>query len=127
MDVDTELVEALLDDAAVGHEDPAPKANPKKRGRPKGAAKTSGENGGGEPEDESSKKKRKGGDAKAVGAGGSSKAKMQCMCCGKIFERSSMANNRYCKDGKRSTDRLYHAAKGQNNTEWLSDQPLRER
>ena len=57
------------------------------------------------------------------GAGGTvPKSKVQCMCCGKVFERGAMANNRYCSDGKKITDRLYHAAKAQDQVEWLADQ-----
>ena len=50
------------------------------------------------------------------------KAKSQCMGCGKVFPKSAMANLRYCFDDKKVTDRIYHAASAQGQTEWVSDQ-----
>lgn len=50
------------------------------------------------------------------------KQKAQCMGCGKVFERKLMANLRYCQGDKSITDRLYHAAKAQGETKWLSEQ-----
>ncbi|CAE7233182.1 unnamed protein product, partial [Symbiodinium sp. KB8] len=99
------------------HQPEATEASPKrknKRGRPskKKTIKSS-----------SSTKSNKKATAKAKPeAKGAAKAKAQCMGCGKIFARSEMANLRYCIDDKKVTDRLYHAAKAQEQTEWLSDQ-----
>ena len=74
---------------------------------------------GGTPDSKQGAAKAK---AAAKASGRLTKSKCQCMCCGKIFEKSLMSNGRHCPDGKRITDRLYHAAKSQGKVQWLSDQ-----
>ena len=92
------------------------KSPKRKRGRPKGKSKktASSQSGGSRKVKKDAKIK-----AKAKAKGG---LKGQCVGCGKIFLRSSMANLKYCVEDKRVTDRIYHAAKSQECTQWVSDQ-----
>ena len=124
MDVDAEFDGVLAagqedaQDAAVDGKTPQ-----KKRGRPKGsksAAKADGKEEG-TPDSKQGSAKAK---AKSGPAAGVPKSKSQCMCCGRVFDRSAMSNGRYCPDGKKITDRLYHAARSQGpvQTQWLADQ-----
>ena len=117
-DADFEPLLAAAPENVPDTSDPA--LSKKKRGRPAGS-KSGGKDksDGGTPDSKQGAAKAK---AAAKASGGLTKSKCQCMCCGKIFEKSLMSNGRYCPDGKRITDRLYHAAKSQGKVQWLSDQ-----
>ena len=125
MDADSELIDEVL--PAAGKEETSPQC--KKRGRPRGSKNKKDE----DPDDDdpappvANKRRKSSGSGAGSGTGGTgagalAKSKVQCMCCGKVFDRSAMANSRYCVDGKKITDRLYHAAKAQDQVEWLADQ-----
>ena len=105
MDADSELIDEVL--PAAGKEETSPQC--KKRGRPRGSKNKKDE----DPDDDdpappvANKRRKSSGSGAGSGTGGTgagalAKSKVQCMCCGKVFDRSAMANSRYCVDGKKS-------------------------
>ena len=119
-DADFEVQRELFKDISGAEETPEKDSAKKKRGRPSKSGKGTDEaQASTTAEGKSVSAKAK---AKAASGSKESKATCQCMCCGKIFARDAMANGRYCPDGKRITDRLYHAAKAQGKVDWLSEQ-----
>ena len=125
-DADAELDQLMVAVDQGPGATPDEQTTPKKgRGRPKGQKRKDGE--GADTSDSkvgsnSGKKNKDTEKDKAPAAKAVPKAKVQCMCHGRVWDRSLMANNRDCQDGKRITDRLYHAAKAQDKVAWLSDQ-----
>ena len=102
------------------------KGKGKAKAQAKGKAQANGKRGGKTNDDKSPDAQGTGADAdKAIEEPAKlPKTKCQCMGCGKVLLSSQMANNRYCWDDKRVTDRLYYAAavQGKEKTKWLSDQ-----
>ena len=96
-------------------------ASAKRRGRPKTKGKKKQKRSSASSAGSGSGKSGKKPVIKAQGKA-AAKAKSQCMGCGKVFPKSAMANLRYCLDDKKVTDRIYHAASAQGQTEWVSDQ-----